>query len=77
MYHYEKVLTTSDQSDIIWFVSSACYFEETVARVRYRHLKTTFCFTGAIDMFHRAQLFEGRLAFNPGFFSLDNFLCYF
>ena len=34
---------TSEQSDIIWFVSSACYFEETVARVR-KACKNNFLF---------------------------------
>ena len=31
MSHYEKVLKACD---IVWFVSSACNFEETLARVR-------------------------------------------
>ena len=49
MYDNEKVLKASDQRDIVWFVSSACYLRrhwpECVGRV-----KRTSCFTCAIDV---------------------------
>ena len=40
MYHDEKVLKASDQRDIVWFVSSACYFRRHCPGVL-----RTFCFT--------------------------------
>ena len=53
MYHYEKVLKASGQSDIVWFVSSGCnlrrYWPECVGRV-----ERTFCFIGAIDVLQGA-----------------------
>ena len=50
MYHNEKVLKASDQRGIVWFVSSTCYSEETLARV-FQACKTQELFgTGAIDV---------------------------
>ena len=53
MYHYEKVLKASGQSDIVWFVSSGCnlkrHWPECVGRV-----ERTFCFIGAIDVLQGA-----------------------
>ena len=43
MYHNEKVLEASDLRDIVWFVSSACYSEETLAGV-FRACKKNFLF---------------------------------
>ena len=55
--HYEKVFKTSDQSDIVWFVSSACnlrrHWPGCVGRV-----KRTFCFTSAIDVLQGAVVQE-------------------
>ena len=78
MYHYEKVLKASG---ILRFVSSACilrrHWSEYVGRVN-----RTFVLLVKL-MFCEAQLLEGPLALNPGFFFLfknltsDNFLCYF
>ena len=83
MYHNEKVLKASDQRDIVWFVSSACYLRRHWPEC-FGHVKRTFCFTGAIDVQQgRAQLFEGRSALSGFLFlllkntSLDNFLSYF
>ena len=46
-------MKASDQSDIVWFVLSACklrrHWPERVGRV-----KRAFCFTGAIDVLHGA-----------------------
>ena len=70
MYHYEKVMKARDQSDIVWFMISACnlrrHWSESVG-LSVGRVNRTFCFTGAIDVL-QAQLFEGRLALNPGFF---------
>ena len=53
MYHYEKVLKASDQSDVVWFVSSGCnlrrHWPECVERV-----ERTCCFIGAIDVLQGA-----------------------
>ena len=53
VYHYEKVLKASDQRDIVWFVSNACYLRrhwpECVGRV-----KRNFSFAGAIDVLQGA-----------------------
>ena len=49
MYHNEKVSNTSDQRDIVWFVSSACYVRTHWPEC-FRRVKRTFCFTGAIDV---------------------------
>ena len=56
MYHdYEKVLKASDQRDIVWFVSNACYLRrlwpECVGCVK---TDWTFCFTGGIDVLQGA-----------------------
>ena len=53
MYHYEKVLQASDQSDIVWFVSRACNlrrYSQSASGVQ----KKTFCFIGAIDVLQGA-----------------------
>ena len=49
MYHNEKVLKASDQRDIVWFVSSACYLRRHWPEC-FGRVKRTFCFTGAIDI---------------------------
>ena len=48
-YHNEKVLKASDQRDIVWFVSSACYLRRHWPEC-FGRVKRTFCFTGAIDV---------------------------
>ena len=48
VYDNEKVLKASDQRDIVWFVSSACYLRRHWPEC-FRRVKRTFCFTGAID----------------------------
>ena len=45
----EKVLKASDQRDIVWFVSSACYLRRHWPEC-FGRVKRTFCFTGAIDV---------------------------
>ena len=49
VYDNEKVLKVSDQRDIVWFVSSACFLRRHWPECFWR-VKRTFCFTGAIDV---------------------------
>ena len=49
----EKVLKASDQRDIVWFVSSACYLRRHWPEC-FGRVKRTFCFTGAIDVLQGA-----------------------
>ena len=82
MDHYKQVLKASDQSGVVWFVSSACklrrHCPECVGRV-----KRTFCFTGAIDVLQGAVFRRPVSALSGSLFllfknvSLGNFLCYF
>ena len=62
MYHHEKVLKASNQSDILWFVSSASNLRrhrpEWVERV-----KITFCFTGVIDVLQESVVGSGNSTF--------------
>ena len=76
MYHNEKVLKASDQRDIVWFVSSACYLK-ALARVLQTCKKITFCFTGAIDILLGAVVRRPQSALNLGFFFnlVDHVLC--
>ena len=70
MYHNEKVLKASDQRDIVWFVSSACYVR--------RHWPECFgcvkrllfvLLGGAIDVLLGAVVRRSRPALYPGFYS--------
>ena len=49
----EKVLKASDQRDIIWSASSACYLRRHWPEC-FRCVKQTFCFTGPIDVLQGA-----------------------
>ena len=49
VYDNEKVLKASDQRDIVWFVSSACYLRRRWPEC-FGRVKRTFCCTGAIDV---------------------------
>ena len=44
MYHNEKVLKASDQRDIVWFVSSACYLRRHWPECFGRVKKKNFLF---------------------------------
>ena len=79
MYHNEKVLKASDQRDIVWFVSSACYLRRHW-RECFGRVKRTFCFTGAKDVLQGAVV-RRSISAQFGFLflllkniSLDNFL---
>ena len=82
VYDNEKVLKASDQRDIVWFVSSACYLRRHWPEC-FGRVKRTFCFTGAIDVLLGAVV-RGPISASPGFLflllqniSLDDFLSYF
>ena len=82
MYHNKKVLKASDLRDIVWFVSSACYSEETLARV-FRACKKNFlffwrnrCSTGRSCSKADQRLTRVSFSFVKNI-SLDNFLGYF
>ena len=49
MYDNEKVLKASDQRDIKWFVSSACYLRRHWPEC-FGRVKINFCLTGATDV---------------------------
>ena len=49
MYHNKKVLKASDQLDILWLVSSACYLRRHRPEC-FGRVKRTLCLTGAIDI---------------------------
>ena len=53
MYDNEKVLKASDQPDIVWFVSSACYLRRLWPEC-FERVKRTFCFTDAKDVLQGA-----------------------
>ena len=55
MYDNEKVLKASDQRDILWFVSSACYLRRHWPEY-FGRVKRTFCFTGAMDVLQGARV---------------------
>ena len=56
VYDNEKVLKASDQRDIVWFVSSACYLRRQWPEC-FGRAKTTFCFTRAIDVLQGESFF--------------------
>ena len=80
MYDNEKVLKASDQRDIVWFVSSACYLRRHWPEC-FGRVKRTFCFTGAIDVLQdavvRRPISAGSLFLLLKKISLGNFLSYF
>ena len=79
MYHNEKVSKASDQRGIVWFVSSTCYSEETLARV-FQAFKTqnvlfymrNRCFTGRSCSKADQRLTQDSFSFVKNI-SLDNF----
>ena len=83
MYHNEKVLKASDQRGIVWFVSSTCYSEETLARVfqacktqNFLFYRRNRCFTGRSCSKADQRLTQDSFSFVKNI-SLDNFLSYF
>ena len=82
MYDNEKVLKASDQRDIVWFVSSACYLRrhwpECFARVKRAFLFywCNRCSTGRSCSKTDQRLTRVSFPFAKNV-SLDNFLSYF
>ena len=83
MYQNEKVLKASDQRDIVWFVSSACYLRKTLARMLRACKKNLLfywrnrCSTGRSCSRADQRLTRVSFSFVKINIPLDNFLTYF